>query len=168
MAYWAAAFLHRHRENLALGLLKDRGFETYWPRIRERRIVRGRHTVVPVALFPGYVFIAIALRWYDIHSTPGVRQLIMFGPQPARVPDDEIEKLRTQENDEGFVVLPEHVPALPAMVCVGSQVRVCNGPLFGFSGLVTGMSAQKRIKVLLQMLGSFRNVDLALSDVSLA
>jgi hypothetical protein len=45
MPYWAAARLQPHREALALNFLKLRGFETYFPRIRERRVVRGQRVL---------------------------------------------------------------------------------------------------------------------------
>ena len=37
MGYWACARLEPHRERLALHCLDLAGFETYLPRIRERR-----------------------------------------------------------------------------------------------------------------------------------
>ena len=44
------------REALALHCLKLAGFEVYLPRIRERRIERGRKVAAPPPLFPGYCF----------------------------------------------------------------------------------------------------------------
>jgi hypothetical protein len=39
--YWAAAQLQPNRTRLALRLLDLNGYQTYCPRIRERRISRG-------------------------------------------------------------------------------------------------------------------------------
>ena len=61
MPYWAAARLQLHRESLALNFLKLRGFDTYLPRIRECRMVRGRRLMITPPLFPGYAFIGIEL-----------------------------------------------------------------------------------------------------------
>src|SRR5262249_33787291 len=41
MSYWAAAQLQPRRDALALHFLAQAGYETYAPRLRERRTVRG-------------------------------------------------------------------------------------------------------------------------------
>ena len=40
--YWAAAQLQPNRTRLALRLLDLNGYQTYSPRIRERRVIRQR------------------------------------------------------------------------------------------------------------------------------
>jgi hypothetical protein len=42
MSYWAAARLEPRREQLALQCLAFNGYTAYFPRIGERRVVRGR------------------------------------------------------------------------------------------------------------------------------
>jgi hypothetical protein len=59
MAYWAAARLQPRQEALALHCLGLAGYETYLPRLRERRVSRGRRIIVTPPLFPGYCFILI-------------------------------------------------------------------------------------------------------------
>ena len=156
MSYWTAARLHPHRENLALNLLAMRGFKTYQPRIQERRTIRGRKTLVTSALFPGYTFLVIELQWNDARYCPGVAALLMDGLVPAHVPDREIAALLAQEHD-GYIVLPDAPPLSPKLR-IGSRVRIRNGPLIGFTGLCAGMSGRERIKVLLQIFGSSRQV----------
>src|SRR5215472_15305086 len=56
--YWCAARLQPHREALALHCLGLAGYETYYPRLRDRRIRHGRRVELRPALFPGYAFIA--------------------------------------------------------------------------------------------------------------
>jgi hypothetical protein len=53
------------REALALRFLAARGFATYFPRLRERRIIRGRRVEVRPPLFPGYAFVSIESQWHD-------------------------------------------------------------------------------------------------------
>ena len=42
MGYWAVSRLAPNREQLALHCLALAGFETYLPRLRERRVFHGR------------------------------------------------------------------------------------------------------------------------------
>ena len=87
---WTCAQLDERRERLALYCLSLGGFQTYVPRIRAPRRTS-------VALFPSYAFVLIDLQWHAVRWSPGVLKLIMAGEQPARVPDQVIEELRSRE-----------------------------------------------------------------------
>jgi Transcription termination factor nusG len=79
MQFWCAAKLVGQREALALHCLGLAGFETYAPRLREHRSVRGRKIVRKPLLFPGYCFVWIELQWHAARWSPGVVSLIMGG-----------------------------------------------------------------------------------------
>lgn len=163
MPYWAAARLLQSQGRLALHVLGQRGFEVYQPRVRERRIVRGRKTLASAALFPGYAFIGIVQQWHEARWCPGVLGLVLDGNRPARVPDEEIERLRAREID-GFIKLPPPPPAIYWRR--GEQLRIRVGPLIGFSGLCLGMRGRDRVRLLLEMLGTKRRVELPAGDVA--
>jgi transcription antitermination factor NusG len=55
------------------------GYQTYYPRLRDRRIRHGRRVELRPALFPGYAFIAVELQWHAARWTAGVINLIMDG-----------------------------------------------------------------------------------------
>ena len=166
MPYWAAARLQLHRESLALNFLKFRGFDTYLPRIRECRMVRGRRLMITPPLFPGYAFVGIELQWHAARWCPGVLSLVMDGERPAKVPDRDIAALRSHERD-GFVVLPKQ-PKLSSDFHLGDRLRVLNGPFTGYFGLCAGMAARDRVFVLLKMLGCERELALPGGDVAIA
>jgi hypothetical protein len=85
--FWACARLETHRERLALHCLGLNGYETYFPRLRARRLFHGRKIEVQPALFPGYAFVLIRLQWHSARWSVGVIDLLMDGLTPARVPD---------------------------------------------------------------------------------
>jgi transcriptional antiterminator RfaH len=165
MSYWTAARLEPHREHLALHFLALNGFEAYFPRIRERRLIRGRRVVVTPPLFPGYAFIAIELQWHAARWCPGVLSLVMDGERPAKVPDGDVAGLRARERG-GFVVLPKPKPN--ASFRRGDRLRVRSGPFTGTFGLFAGMAPRDRVLVLLKMLGSERELALPRGDVAMA
>ena len=90
--FWCAARLMPKREAVATQCLTLAGFETYMPRLRECRMVRGRRVEISPPLFPGYIFILVVSRWYDAKWCPGVASLIMNGAGPARVPDSRYQR----------------------------------------------------------------------------
>ena len=99
MSYWAVARLEPHREQLALRCLGLAGYQTYFPRLRERRISHGRKIEVRPPLFPGYAFLTVEAQWYAARWSIGVIGLIMDGIKPARVADHIIDDLRKRERN---------------------------------------------------------------------
>src|SRR5215813_11790141 len=151
--YWCAAQLQPQRERLALHFLAQAGFETYAPRLRERRTVQGRKVVRTPLLFPGYAFVWIELQWSQARWSPGVVRLIMDGLAPAVVPEVVITAIKAREA-RGLIELPPKFHP-------GDRVRVTHGPFAGRIGLYAGMKPRERIKVLLLILGGSRRMTLA-------
>jgi transcriptional antiterminator RfaH len=131
------------------------GYETYCPRIKKRS--RGQTLVTP--LFAGYVFVRVIDNWWTIRWTPGVTKLLMTCDRPARLPDEFIAELRSNERG-GFVRLPPP----PTLFLKGARVRVLSGQFRGMIGLYEGQSANEREMVLLDMLGRMVPVTLASVD----
>jgi len=157
--YWCAAQLQPQRDTLALYFLRQAGFETYAPRLRERRTVHGRKIVKTPLLFPGYVFVAIELQWHAARWAPGVIRLVMDGAVPARVPDAVIDEIRSRERG-GLIELPKPPTARP-----GDAVRILRGPFEGRLAIYAGMKPRQRVEVLLSLLGSPQRVILAADAV---
>jgi transcription antitermination factor NusG len=67
--------------------------------------------------------------------------LLMNGDGPAKVGDHIIDELRGRERN-GLIVLPPPSPA--PRLRPGDQVRVMDGPLTGFSGLVDAPGNEDR------------------------
>jgi transcription antitermination factor NusG len=84
-----------------------------------------------------------------------VIDLIRGGDVPAKVRDDEIERMRRQENRDGIIVLPL-VRFQP-----GERLRVTRGPLRDQVGIVhAGMTARQRVAVMFTMFSRECCVDL--------
>src|SRR5262245_25569648 len=157
--YWAAAQLQPQRDTLALHFLRQAGFQTYAPRLRERRTVQGRKVVVRTPLlFPAYVFVFIQMQWHAARWAPGVVRLVMDGTAPARVPDAVIDEIRAREV-RGLVELPK-----PPLAQFGDAV-ILHGPFAGKLALFAGMKPRARVEVLLSLLGDSRRVTLPADGV---
>ena len=157
--YWCAARLQPHREALALHCLALNGYETYYPRLRDRRIRRGRRVELRPPLFPGYCFIAVELQWHAARWTAGVINLIMDGVAPAKVPDGVIDEIRRREVN-GLIEL-----AKPPVLRRGDRVRILRGPFTGHLAIFADMRPRQRVEILLQLLGGEQRVTLAKKDI---
>ena len=163
MSYWASAQLQPQRDGLALHCLRQAGFETYAPRLREPRTAHGRKVTRTPLLFPGYLFVWIDLQWHRARWCCGVIRLITAGDAtPARVPDGVIADLKGCETD-GLTDLPP-----PPKFRAGDRVRVVRGPFAGHVGLYAGMKPRERVEVLLVILVGSQRVTLAADAVEQA
>ena len=159
MAFWCAARLQANREALALHCLGLAGYETYFPRLRDRRIRHGRKIEIRPALFPGYAFVLIQLQWHAAKWAPGTMGLIMNGAGPAHVLDSVIDEIRRREVG-GLIEL-----APPPALRRGDRVRILRGPFTGHLAIFADMRPRERVEILLRLLGGQQRVTLSKGDV---
>jgi transcriptional antiterminator RfaH len=158
LSFWAVAQTVTNRESFAAGRIADAGFEVFAPKAKMR--ANGCWRIV--ALFPGYLFVRILDRWRIVTKTAGVLGLIMHGEQPARCPDAELDKIRSQIMGNGLVRLPKPLPK--RRLERGQDVRIVAGPFCGFNAIYDGMSASDREFVLLDILGRKARVEVTPAD----
>jgi len=148
---WFVVHSHPNSEAKAQLNLNLQGFPTYLPRyLRNRRHAR-RTEVVARPLFPRYLFVALDLtrdRWRAIYSTFGVNQLVSAGERPVSVPQGIVEDIQAREGSDGLVTL-----GLPAGLKPGSQVRLIDGIFADSQGVLERIADQRRVAILLNLLG---------------
>jgi transcriptional antiterminator RfaH len=131
--------------------LRRQGFCTYLPRYVRRRRHARRQEMVARPLFPRYLFVALDVardRWRAVHSTFGVNHLLLAGEEPLPVPDGVIDEIRARENGDGFVKL-----GLPAGLRPGSPVRLIDGIFAESTGVLERAADDRRVAILLELLG---------------
>jgi transcriptional antiterminator RfaH len=160
VAYWCCAQLEPNRERLALHLLVQERFTVYAPKVRVRRIIRGRREDREVPLFPRYLFIEIVQQWYRARWCPGVVRLIMDGITPAKVPDAVIAEIQSRERN-GLIELPK-----PRGLRRGDPVKILRGSFSGQLAIYADMKPRERVEVLLRLLGGEQRVILAKQDIA--
>jgi transcriptional antiterminator RfaH len=156
--FWACAQLEPNRTRIALHLLAQEKFTVYAPKLRERRIIRGRREVCEAPLFPGYAFVFIQLQWHAARWCPGVRRLVMDGLVPAKVSDAVIEEIRGRERN-GAIEVPKR------RLKPGDPVRLLAGPFKDRYAIYSGMSGSERVAVLLALFGAQHRVTLPRGDI---
>ncbi len=148
---WYVVHTQPHGESKAERNLRQQGFATYLPRyLRQRRHARLTDAVAR-PLFPRYLFVTLDLtrdRWRSIHSTFGVTQLVGTGDEPRPVPDGVVDEIRAREGESGFVAL-----GLPAGLRAGSKVRLVDGIFADACGVLERIADDRRVAILLQLLG---------------
>ena len=92
--------------------------------------------------------------WYIVRNTRGVKGFVGSGTDPIPLTDEEIRNM-------GFDEVPVNID-----YDVNDNVRVINGPLENFVGVVEEINKEKhKVKVLVSMFGRETPVELEFSQV---
>jgi transcriptional antiterminator RfaH len=163
---WYVVHTQAQGEDRADINLRRQGFVTYLPRyLRARRHARRAETVVR-PLFPRYLFVAMDVardRWRVVQSTFGVSSLVVVGSDPIPLPDGVVEEIRAREGERGLVNL-----GLPAGVKPGSPVRLIDGVFAEYRGVLERLADDRRVTVLLNLLGREVRVFVPVANVGTA
>ena len=144
-ARWFALWTHSHCEQLVRDQLTAGGFNAYLPMMKTWSRRAGRQRLIPLPMFPGYLFVRHAIdkhSYVEILKTRGlVRILGERWDRLCPVPDAEVESLQ-QVLDSEMAVLPH--PYLQE----GQRVRISYGPLAGLEGVFVRSRPNRGLLVL--------------------
>jgi transcription termination/antitermination protein NusG len=142
---WHALWTQSHCEQLVHDQLHARGFTTFLPKIRTWSRRRGVQRLIPVPMFPGYLFVQHAIdktSYVEIAKTRGlVRILGERWDRPTTIADAEVDSLQRLAQDE-LEVMPH------PYLCEGQRVRITAGLLAGLQGILLRTKAKRGLLVL--------------------
>jgi len=135
---WYALYTCPRHEKRVAEQIERRSISCFLPLYRPVRRWKDRRKELELALFPGYVFVRIALEnKLQVLELPGAVRLVSFNGKPAAVPVDEIETLQTRLS--GAKIEPH--PYLRT----GRRVRVRSGAMEGLEGIVVRRKDRCRV-----------------------
>jgi transcription antitermination factor NusG len=157
--HWYVAHTSANHEKRVTQQLQERSVEHFLPLYESVRRWKDRRMKLQLPLFPGYVFVRLALRErLKVLQVPGVARLISFNGQPAALPDNEIEVLRA-----GFATQLRAEPH--PYLTVGRRVRVKHGPLGGVEGILIRKKNAYRVVLSLDLIMQSASVEVDASDL---
>jgi transcription antitermination factor NusG len=111
-------------------------------------------------LFPGYVFVRLALRDRQrVVQIPSVVRFVSFNGIPAALPESEMEIMRSG--------LSRSWPAEPhPFLTVGRRVRIASGPFAGLEGVLKRKKNNLRVVVSLHLIQRAIAVDVDAADIT--
>jgi len=160
-AKWYAAYTRPHHEKRIAEQLERKLVEAFLPLYGVTHRWKDRWMRLQLPLFPGYVFVRVALRdRLRILEIPGVIRLVGFGRHPAALPGEQIEALR---NGLGH----PRSAAPHAYLTAGCRVRINRGPLQGLEGVMLRQKGQLRVIISVELIMSSVAVDVNAADIDL-
>jgi len=158
---WYAAYTSANHEKRVAQQLGVRAVEYFLPVYASVRRWKDRRVTLQLPLFPGYVFVRMALRdRLRVQEVPGVARLVGFDGTLAALPEEEIEALRVSL---GNGVRAEPHPYLR----VGRWVRVKGGPMTGMEGILVRRKGKLRVVVSIEQIQRSVAVEMDEADLEL-
>lgn len=121
-------------------------------------VVNGKAREIERKLFPGYVLVKMILTdetWYLVRNTRGCTGFV--GPnsnKPLPLSDAEVEAMGVEKHE------------IEVNYNLGDSVRVIDGPLAGFIGVIDVLEPEKnKVRVVVSMFGRETPVELELDQV---
>jgi transcriptional antiterminator RfaH len=159
---WFCLKTQPKHEKLAANFLRTKaGLEVFCPMLRFQRATITGKKWFEEALFPGYIFgkFVYSSDYRLVSSAMGVTKIVSFGGQPSVVPGEIIQGLRGFARDNETVELAPQIDP-------GDEVAVMGGPFKGLQAVVTRvMPSKQRVALLLEMLGTQREIEVAMDRV---
>jgi transcription antitermination factor NusG len=157
--HWYAAYTCAKHEKRVAAELGAREVQNFLPLYSSVRRWKDRRVQLDLALFPGYVFVRLALRdRLQVLQIPSVVRLVGFGGLPTALPDVEMEILRVGLC-QGLRVEPH------PFLTVGRRVRITAGPFAGLEGVLKQKKRNLRVVVSLGLIQQSLAVDVDSADV---
>jgi transcription termination/antitermination protein NusG len=127
-------------------------------------LVKGERKTSNRKFFPGYILVRMELddqTWHVVKSTPKVTGFIGSRTEPAVIPDEEVQLIKTQMAEGQEKPKPKY------SFEKGDAVRVVDGPFINFNGTVEEVRPDKgKLRVLVSIFGRPTPVELDFIQVT--
>jgi transcription antitermination factor NusG len=157
---WYALRSKPRKEDVVWRQVRSNDLETFYPRLKVNPVNPRSRKLIPY--FPGYLFVHVDLEASGLSVfqwMPHSLGLVSFGGEAAIVPDNLIYELRKRVleiSEAGGEFFYEIKP--------GDKVIIQDGPFRGYEAIFdTRLPGSERVRVLLELLGSKRQVPLELN-----
>ena len=152
--FWYAAYTRANHEKRVQEQLEQSLVESFLPLYEEYRRWKDRKVCLQLPLFPGYIFVHLALRdRLKVLRIPGVVRLVGFNGDPVPLTESDIEALRTAL--DGRSILQPH-----PYLTVGRRLRIKDGPLKGMEGVLVRKKNIFRLVVSIPLIARSASVEI--------
>lgn len=157
---WFVIHTRSRHEKKVREQLELKRLEAFLPLYPSKRNWNGRHAMVDLPLFPGYIFVRIPLvERLSVLNIAGVAGLISFRGAPVPLPDGEMERMRDCLSWAPAEPVPYFQP--------GNRVRIVAGPLAGLEGVILRQNGQTRFVLSIDLILRSVAVNVDASDLEL-
>jgi transcription termination/antitermination protein NusG len=156
---WYAAYTCANHEKKVAAQLQARSIEHLLPLYSSRRHWKDRRVLIEFPLFPGYIFVRLALSSYSrVLQIPSLVRLVGFGGRPHPLAEGEIALLRSSlSGTSRFAPHP--------YIRIGARVRIVRGPLRGAEGILLRRKNELRVVLSIGVIACSASVEVDAADI---
>ena len=145
---WYLVQFKPNRHQIAQKNLKRQSFKTFLPIERKTQLRYGKKTITNTPLFLNYMFVYIPFEknWTTVSSTYGISRIISFNGVPRPIPTNLMTELIKRCDKNGILIPPKDLQQ-------GDKIRVINSPFTEFIATIDQIDSQKRIWILMDIMG---------------
>ena len=150
---WVVAKTKACQEKRALKNLENQGFTVFLPYIIVKKFKKNIWNIQKELLFPGYIFVEVSSNNHLIHkinNTLGVFRLLADPETGLPSVLSEYTVTHIKNNIDKSLNIND--------ISVGDNVIYTNGALSNIEGIVTEVSGKTRIKLLINLLNTQREI----------
>lgn len=141
---WMVVYTRSRWEKKADKLLKNQGFTSFCPLIKNKNIWSDRTKIVETPLFSSYLFVHINKYEQEIvQQTPGIVNFVVHCNKPVVLDDLEINRIHS--------ILAKHSNIESVAINrydVGDKVRINDGPLIDCKGEILKIQGRSVLMVM--------------------
>lgn len=140
--------------------LQSIGYEVFLPLKVELKIWKNRQKkIIEKPLFSSYIFVnTFQFEIFKINKVRGICNCVTCAGVPAVISNNDIMSLKIMQNMNAVVVGS-------TTLLVGDKVRVINGPLCGYEGVLTAIKGVNKFGINISCVNLAAIVDLDILDI---
>ena len=147
MKHWYLVKTKSKQEDIAILNLENQNFHVYCP----YALIRNKNEV----LFPGYIFIQLdkdTQNWSPIRSTKGILYFVRFGLSYAKIPDNIIEFIKTNQLNTAEKL--KNINKFKS----GDKVQITDGVFKNCIAIFKSFKSDERVILLMNLLGQQQKI----------
>lgn len=159
--HWYAVYVKSRAEKKAQIELQQKGIENFLPLQRKLRQWSDRKKWVEMPLIPGYLFVRISRKEYDLTlQSTQVVSFVSFEGTAATIPDNQIDYLKLMLKQDNLDIEMSRETFEP-----GQMIEVIAGPLIGIRGKLVRIKGKSKVAVELEQLGYSALIEILAEDI---
>jgi transcription antitermination factor NusG len=158
---WHAVYVKSRAEKKALSDLQAKDIEAFLPLQKKLRQWSDRKKWVDMPLIPGYLFVKVSRKEYDLAlQSNHIVTYVRFEGSAAVIPERQIDylKLLLKQDNLNIEITREQLEP-------GQTIEVIAGPLIGLRGKLIKRNGKNTVAIELENIGHSALIEISVEDI---
>ena len=161
--FWHAVYVKSRAEKKALSDLQAKNIEAFLPIQKKLRQWSDRKKWVDMPLIPGYLFVKVSRKEYDLAlQSNHIVTYVRFEGSAAVIPERQIDylKLLLKQDNLNIEIIQEKLEP-------GQIIEVIAGPLIGIRGKLIQRNGKNKVAIELENIGHSALIEISVKDITI-